>query len=233
MMGHSIRKPTRRVSKAVASPAPVAASSSHSNLDLLVDLNLGGLIDAASPAVGHLHVVTPTTVPTTMRLLRFCWDVRLAHFSSRSKDWGDPMHTSALRKAISDSSMIASNLMASLEMLIYTLSFQNRSEYRLKGGNKLSPHRKPENPKARIRQEFRQELSRRKPSQSSTVLRTFCIMNWENVENCMKGVCPGCSSLKAEVAGSNPVGATRKHEVRAVKCPGLSLSALGILLCVG
>ena len=209
MMGHSIRKPTRRVSKAVASPAPVAASSSHSNLDLLVDLNLGGLIDAASPAVGHLHVVTPTTVPTTMRLLRFCWDVRLAHFSSRSKDWGDPMHTSALRKAISDSSMIASNLMASLEMLIYTLSFQNRSEYRLKGGNKLSPHRKPENPKARIRQEFRQELSRRKPPQSSTVLRTFYVVNWENVENCMKGVCPGCSPLKAEVAGSNPVGATR------------------------
>ena len=45
----------------------------------------------------------------------------------------------------------------------------------------------------------------------------------------MLSECP----LKAEVAGSNPVGATRKHEVRAIKCPGLSLSALGILLCVG
>ena len=39
-----------------------------------------------------------------------------------------------------------------------------------------------------------------------------------------RSVLPAGDSLKAEVAGSNPVGATRKHEVRAVKRPDLSLS---------
>ena len=36
--------------------------------------------------------------------------------------------------------------------------------------------------------------------------------------------CERAGPLKTEVAGSNPVGATRKHEDGAAKRPGLSLS---------